>query len=1288
MRISRCLKLMTSILGLLLIMAAIPAFGDNSATRPEGVSTFRTPIPNSVMREGAVPDILLIQTAIPWNSNANTIVLDQLGYTYKAIDMTEVPSTNIGDYQVVLIVNDQNQAFYDNYANNYQAFVDYVQAGGVLVFFACDKGWANGDNHTDLPGGIKVGDEYQNFNVIVDSTHPIITQELTANANRPLTNADLNSTYCSHNYFMENSLPDGARIILRDSNHNYPTLVEYRLDNGRVIASGLTWEYTYDRYTGPGVRFGFGRALPDVFKYAFSVATGGQTPKDKITLGIYPEDNWTAQNRPSVYKHPGDLVDIVGFVVNPSNTDHTIDLTFEVEPAAAFDSTFAHVYSRKSAEEIITTEPVEVQVASNTVNGTKRTVKITGVNVRQESVQPYNDFVLRLRIRDDYRATTVINASATMEGDTVETLTKSLSDSMPSGRPPIVLTTNGKIIITNRRQLYKLFGSDALKAGMGNLWDAVYHVAEAQKAVLYHLDKYDMYAPYDPNDNPLHSWNTDRSNLPYDNDPQTTSNTERDDVNAVADLVDDMLTDIIDHSGGVGNGRYVAILGNDRVVPFYRAFDPAKVVLSSSGHHNISAVARRDADNNHMYTDALYRDYNNAGWQDTGNHLENIFVGRILGKTPIDMASLLNSSNTTASTSDNVVKLENDRRDGELDFYQQESLDQGYTVINSVDGVTLDYTWQSQCAWWDLLCKHNEQRDDDKAHWAEFEKLYTGTAQNVSDFDIFRAMTHGSTSSISSSEPFYHSYYRATDLDGRQNDIAAHLDGFKPFFIYDACLVGLTDGLGGTFLHSLVPLRTRGILASTSVTVTPPISDFNDLFYEEFLSSDAGRALNRACNTFTYGNNNYAAMTRFQMNLYGLPWAGMTPPNSRRRAYGRQMPADLGKLQVVDSAITRAVGGLNKNLTVDASNYQAVTTQDGYDLILIDGFRLDRVDENTPVLPINQYLVDLPTDSTDISVTCGKSDQVNLGDKNIPGYRPPEPMPSEDSQPEAYVDLPDGLGVYPDQTCQYEITKVDGAARVVLDVRPVTIDADQKQTTLYRNINITVAYNTSVSGVVRKAGVNKSGYSPGESITVQTLVENTSDQAAAFNLNVRILDQLDNVVKNGSNSLDISSGNEGTIAANLNAPDDPGYYTLAYTVTSGGADIGSGEFSIHVRDANLGEFNIPQAIKIGEYGVFSLKITNLSNAALDCYVDYHIYSGQNEAAKLPQISVQDIPVGETRSAATQWYPADSLPSGVYEVQAVVSIGEYTMSTSKQSFTIHRGEAAGGSALPAIMLLLL
>ena len=103
-----------------------------------------------------------------------------------------------------------------------------------------------------LPGGVVKAKNYSNYNYIVSQDHDIVTGILTDG--KAVTNALLYSTYCSHTYFEASSLPADATVILEDGRGN-ATLVEYTLGNGRVIASGLTWEYNYVRDMVNGTSF-------------------------------------------------------------------------------------------------------------------------------------------------------------------------------------------------------------------------------------------------------------------------------------------------------------------------------------------------------------------------------------------------------------------------------------------------------------------------------------------------------------------------------------------------------------------------------------------------------------------------------------------------------------------------------------------------------------------------------------------------------------------------------------------------------------------------------------------------------------------------------------------------------------------------------------------------------------------------------------------------------------------------------------------------------------------------
>lgn len=73
-------------------------------------------------------------------------------------------------------------------------------------------------------------------------------------------------------YFIEDTLPPGSKVILRDSDIKAPTLVEYPLGNGRVIASGLTWEHSYVYHTTDSYGHYARKAMKDMFSYAVRVS--------------------------------------------------------------------------------------------------------------------------------------------------------------------------------------------------------------------------------------------------------------------------------------------------------------------------------------------------------------------------------------------------------------------------------------------------------------------------------------------------------------------------------------------------------------------------------------------------------------------------------------------------------------------------------------------------------------------------------------------------------------------------------------------------------------------------------------------------------------------------------------------------------------------------------------------------------------------------------------------------------------------------------------------------------
>ena len=194
-------------------------------------------------------NVLLVQDTMPWNGNDNVTLLNRL-LANGQISGWDISTTSdldlhkIAQYNVIFIANDQTTATYNRLSEFTEAIENFVRAGGVVIYGACDMGWSGGNIDYTLPGGAEKIHFYSRRNYIADQNHAIVTAIYTDGVG--LTNTLLYGNYCSHTAFDADTLPEGANIILQDAQGD-PTLAEYALGDGFVILSGLTWEFYYSR---------------------------------------------------------------------------------------------------------------------------------------------------------------------------------------------------------------------------------------------------------------------------------------------------------------------------------------------------------------------------------------------------------------------------------------------------------------------------------------------------------------------------------------------------------------------------------------------------------------------------------------------------------------------------------------------------------------------------------------------------------------------------------------------------------------------------------------------------------------------------------------------------------------------------------------------------------------------------------------------------------------------------------------------------------------------------------
>ena len=220
--------------------------------------------------------VLLIQDNLPWAEDVNTSLLKTLYQrgtveSYNVVNTSALANVTLTDYGVIFIANDQSTSMYNRLENYTDELTAYVNAGGVLIYGACDEGWGGCGSFTgSLPGGVTTGNYYSVYNYIVDELHPVVTGVYTDGRN--LYNELLKGNYCSHTYFNASTLPAETKVILQDGNGR-PTLVEYPLGQGTVLASGLTWEYFYVRNHYNMVTNYSKYAFDDMLTYAIMLAT-------------------------------------------------------------------------------------------------------------------------------------------------------------------------------------------------------------------------------------------------------------------------------------------------------------------------------------------------------------------------------------------------------------------------------------------------------------------------------------------------------------------------------------------------------------------------------------------------------------------------------------------------------------------------------------------------------------------------------------------------------------------------------------------------------------------------------------------------------------------------------------------------------------------------------------------------------------------------------------------------------------------------------------------------------
>jgi hypothetical protein len=218
---------------------------------------------------GVASTVKVFRDQLPWDSRALDSTLYEQGltlghegnqfYIYYS-DMMAGVELRPG-IDLVIISNDQPQAFYDNYASNQDRFEDFVQEGGALLWCGCDMGWNYGsisEAGLTLPALVTLNYLLDQVNVVANSQYLLLFG----------LDDTLQGNYASQEYF--DNIPYGAITYLTDTDSG-PTLIGYGWGEGWVVISGQPLEYNYDRR---GL-YNIGDLLPRIVRFLLGITAGG-----------------------------------------------------------------------------------------------------------------------------------------------------------------------------------------------------------------------------------------------------------------------------------------------------------------------------------------------------------------------------------------------------------------------------------------------------------------------------------------------------------------------------------------------------------------------------------------------------------------------------------------------------------------------------------------------------------------------------------------------------------------------------------------------------------------------------------------------------------------------------------------------------------------------------------------------------------------------------------------------------------------------------------------------------
>lgn len=1241
------------------------------------------------VQAASTTDILLIQTSDPWERDAgteypahyvgnswfdgitaDTEVLSQLGYSYQIATWADISSglIDIFSYPVVLIVNDQVQSFYDQYANQLSSFERYVTNGGTLVFFAASDGWAEGTLNALLPGGMSVinaeldstgesGPGLEEYNYIADFSHPIVTRQLSEDT--PLTTDDLYSDWCSHGYF--ENVPENADVILTES-HGYPTLVEYSLGNGRVIASTQTWEHNWSYHVSEEDEYGnFARkALDDVFLYAFS---SGTKFVDNLSIDLRIED---APDDVMVNKSAGSYVDIVAKITGDEALNPSVELRVFNEAIPAPIKSFTRKLTDNTGYREFTSQALG--------DGRYRTL-INLETIQQDDSSNsihYKEVVWRFRLPNDIQPQNVtVQATITINGAVID-------DDTDAARFRIV-PKGEALIVTDRSRLFENYESSSQE--ISELLAEAYRSAESVIGEVFYIDREGITWEY----------NSDINN-----------------VNEISRAIDQKIEQWFQRlSSAEDRPQYLMLVGGDSIVPFYRMHDKDYTCQFFKGIYRVCENNNWLNETGDLITDLIPNfisdyDYTHMDWvelydpeqpdlvikayadnyffsdniyADVGGNLDDwergeleLSTGRIIGATASDMRMLISNGQTHKKISDSAFIIGLKDSEFHINNILRGRLKQ--TVKHGVDTAPQTTGGVS----WSEDDFHNIWERDVQLHLLGVHSFPYGFATGNKDTVRAKEIRAGG---LQVNNPLIMSLGCNFLVPSKQSlserlvqEGASGLIGSLGL-VNGGAKIQYNNSVGARFFEQVVeniftPVNSNNGAAATALLTAKQNYPWYFIDQDWWVINHAG-ANEKTVLEFVY---------------YGVPWTRYTIDTEDRNEI---IAADKLRHNITEAPVRRiSFSQFEQTLTLSVGEYY-LENIDGYDLLYVDG--ADTFTEvGIPALPFETLTIDLPPDAEIESIEIVSENSVELGKRDIPSVAPLTTYDDLNSSLTAISS--DITGVFPPERLLFEVDDYDNKKRVQISIAYAQLDTNTDTLALFEKSEIKIRYSTNSAIFVSDVGVIESILPQTIPVETNIQVSNVSDANQSVSGELVIHDVFGNIVATvdvPATVIPASSSNN--IAVTWPSDLSEGQYYAEATLTNAEQVLGDETPIVSLLSGRILELSAPEEIASGQYGNFSVQFENYQTSDVTAKATIALYD--EFGVEVGRLLQREFSIIGTGVAGTSWsWTLEGIPEGRYYAKAFIDTGNSLFSSEAQTFTVVRYPSGfGGSSVNYLPMLM-